>query len=315
MRAELAFVFPGQGAQSVGMLVELAQKFPVVSEVFDEAADVLKLDLWALCRDGPEQELNHTVNTQPALLSAGYAVWRVWRQCNGTAPTLLAGHSLGEYTALVCAGALRFRDAIRLVAERGRLMQEAAPPGVGAMLAIIGLDDARVTALCATATTAAEQVTPANFNSPGQVVIAGKAAAVRRAGQLAEQAGARRVVPLSVSVPSHCPLMLPAARQLERQIAELELTRAALPVVQNVDARARHEPQEIKQALVSQLHQPVLWTQSIIAMRDQGVARLVECGPGKTLCGLARRIDKTMRCHPAADPAALDSALEACMST
>ncbi|MGD2113147.1 MAG: ACP S-malonyltransferase, partial [Gammaproteobacteria bacterium] len=237
----LAMVFPGQGSQSVGMLNELASAYPQVSEAFEGASDVLGYDLWELVQNGPEEQLNQTDRTQPAMLAAGVAVWRVWQERAGAQPSILAGHSLGEYTALVCAGALEYTDAIELVAERGRCMQHAVPPGMGAMAAILGLEDDAVAAVCAEAA-AGEIVSPVNFNSPGQVVIAGHAAAVERAVAAATAAGARRAVTLPVSVPSHCALMEPAAEQFAARLAESNISPPRIPVIQNVDAQPHSDP-------------------------------------------------------------------------
>lgn len=310
MKAELALVFPGQGSQSVGMFAEMAAQFPVVAQVFDQASEVLGFDLWALCRDGPEQRLNQTENTQPALLTAGYAAWCAWRERGGAVPRLAAGHSLGEYTALTCAGALDFDDAVRLTAARGRIMQAAAPAGAGAMAALVGLDDEAVMRVCAEAAQG-QTVAAANFNCPGQVVIAGDAAAVERAMELARKAGAKRATALAVSAPSHCPLMTAAAAELRRRIDETPIAAPEIPVMQNVDAQVRNDPEEIKEALVEQLYRPVLWSRSIAAMRrDHNIGKIVECGPGRVLRGLIRRTEKDIACAGASDPASLDAALE-----
>ena len=291
MNNGLAFVFPGQGSQSVGMLSDLAENFPVVAEIFAMASAALGFDLWSLCLDGPEERLNQTENTQPALLAASYAVWRTWEEQDGARPSLLAGHSLGEYTALVCAGVLDFTDAVSLVADRGRFMQAAVPREEGAMAAIAGLDDETVTEICDRAAQD-EVVSAANFNFPGQVVIAGNAKAMDRAIALAKEAGAKRATLLSVSVPSHCQLMAPAVDKLKQRVNELDFAPADIPVVQNVDARLRSDPEEIKQALILQLHQPVFWSRSIASMHRQGITKIIECGPGRVLSGLIRRIEK-----------------------
>ncbi len=310
MKAELALVFPGQGSQSVGMFAEMAERFPVVAQVFDQASAALGYDLWDLCSNGPEQRLNQTENTQPALLTAGYAAWCAWRERGGAAPRLMAGHSLGEYTALTCAGALDFADAVRLAADRGRIMQTAAPAGAGAMAALVGLDDETVMQVCAEAAQG-QTVTAANFNCPGQVVIAGDAAAVERAMELARKAGAKRTAALAVSAPSHCPLMRAAATELRRRIDETPIAAPEIPVMQNVDAQVRNNPEDIKEALVEQLYRPVLWSRSIAAMRrDHGIAKIVECGPGRVLRGLIRRTEKDIACAGVSDPASLDEALE-----
>lgn len=304
----LAFVFPGQGSQSVGMLSDLAENFPAVAGIFAGASAELDYDLLSLCLNGPEEKLNRTEYTQPALLTASYAIWRIWQDRGGARPGFLAGHSLGEYTALVCAGVLDFADAVGLVAERGRIMQDAVPHGAGAMAAVSGLDDEAVTDVCAAAARD-DVVSAANFNFPGQVVIAGNTGAVERACDLAKTAGARRVTPLPVSVPAHCRLMAPAADRLQLRVNEIGFAPAAIPVVQNVDARARTDPDEIKEAMLLHMHQPVLWSKCIALMRDKGIGRMIECGPGRVLSGLIRRIDKNITCSGIADTASLNAAL------
>ena len=308
MSDHLACVFPGQGSQSVGMLADLAARFPAVEETFAEASEGLGFELWPLCLKGPEAALNQTENTQPALLTAGVAVWRVWEQQGGARPALLAGHSLGEYTALVCAGALALPVAAQLVAARGRFMQDAVPAGAGAMAAIAGLEDEQAAAVCAQAAPEGG-VWPSNFNCPGQVVIAGKSPAVARALDLAQEAGARRTARLPVSAPSHCPLMAPAAECLARHLETIPFAPASIPVVSNADARIRVDPEEIKQALIVQLSQPVQWVQCVQALRQQGVVKILECGPGKVLSGLIRRIDKTVICASGATADSLGAAL------
>ena len=304
----LAFVFPGQGSQSVGMLSDLVENSPIVTGIFTEASAKLDYDLLSLCLNGPAEKLDRTEYTQPALLTASYAIWRIWQDRGTARPGFLAGHSLGEYTALVCAGVLDFVDAVGLVAERGRIMQDAVPHGTGAMAAVSGLDDDAVTDVCAAAARD-EVVTAANFNFPGQVVIAGNAGAVGRACELAKTAGARRVTPLPVSVPAHCRLMLPAADRLRMRVNEIDFAPAAIPVVQNVDARARTDPDEIKEAIMLHMHQPVQWSKCIAVMRDNGVTRMIECGPGRVLNGLIRRIDKNITCSGISDTASLNAAL------
>jgi [acyl-carrier-protein] S-malonyltransferase len=309
MDATLAIVFPGQGSQSPGMLSELAASFPLVNETFAQASEVLGYDLWKLVQDGPGEELNRTDRTQPAMLAAGVAVWRVWQQEQGAVPGVMAGHSLGEYSALVCAGALEFPDAVSLVEERGRFMQAAVPAGVGAMAAILGLDDATVTDVCNRAA-AGEVVSPVNFNSPGQVVIAGNADAVQRAIGLAKEAGARRALPLAVSVPSHCSLMQPAAEQLAARLAQTGISTPSIPVIQNVDAARHEQPDVIRENLEKQLFSPVQWVLSVQNMGGQGVTRIVEAGPGKVLAGLCKRIDKSISNAAVFDPASLAAALD-----
>lgn len=304
----LAIVFPGQGSQAVGMLSELAASYPLVNETFAQASDVLGYDLWKLTRDGPEDELNETDRTQPAMLAAGVAVWRVWQQAGGAVPGVMAGHSLGEYTALVCAGAMDFADAISLVEQRGRYMQSAVPAGVGAMAAILGLDDATVADVCNRAA-AGEVVSPVNFNSPGQVVIAGNADAVQRAIGLAKETGAKRALPLAVSVPSHCALMQSAAEQLAERLAQTGISTPSIPVIQNVDAARHDQPNAIRDNLKKQLYSPVQWVLTVQNMGGQGVTRIVEAGPGKVLAGLCKRIDKSIASAAVFDPDSLSAAL------
>ncbi|RMD80260.1 MAG: [acyl-carrier-protein] S-malonyltransferase [Gammaproteobacteria bacterium] len=306
-----AMVFPGQGSQAVGMLAELGRAFPVVRETFEEASEALGLDLWRLAQEGPEEELNRTERTQPALLAAGVAVWRAWRDQGGPAPAAMAGHSLGEYTALVCAGALGLAEGVRLVAARGRYMQEAVPEGRGAMAALLGLADEAVEALCREASAGGELVVPANYNAPGQVVVAGHAPAVARVAAAARAAGAKRVVPLAVSAPSHSPLMAPAAARLAGELAGVAWRPPEVPVVHNVDAQPHPEPDALRRALARQLTEPVRWTACVRRLAAEGAEAVVECGPGKVLCGLVRRIQRGLAAHPAGEPAALAAALEA----
>lgn len=301
-----AFVFPGQGSQSVGMLADLAVSHKVVGEVFAEASDVLGYDLWQLVQQGPETELNQTHITQPAMLTAGIAVYRSLMQTQpDLTPDFMAGHSLGEYTALVASGVMSLAQGVELVAERGRLMQQAVSAGEGAMAAILGLEDEQVVELCKLA--AEQQVVEAvNFNSPGQVVIAGNKAAVDRAMQLAEQKGAKKVVPLPVSVPSHCALMKPAADQLAQKLATMSFNKSVVPVVHNVSVECYHTSEQIKLALVEQLYRPVQWVKTIEFMKSQGVEQLYELGPGKVLAGLNRRIDRRMAIEPIFDTVSLN---------
>jgi len=305
----LGMVFPGQGSQSVGMLSGLADAYPQVADTFNEASDVLGYDLWALVKDGPAEDLNRTDRTQPAMLAAGVAVWRIWQARKGRMPAVMAGHSLGEYSALVCAGALNYTDAIGLVAERGRCMQDAVAAGSGAMAAILGLSDEAVAAVC-TEAAQGDVVTAVNFNSPGQVVIAGDAQAVQRAIALAKETGAKRAILLPVSVPSHCALMKPAAERFARQLQETAIAAPQLPVIQNVDVTAHETPGDIRDALERQLYRPVQWVRTIEAMRQRGVERIIEAGPGKVLAGLCKRIDKSLTALPAHDPDSLDAALD-----
>ena len=289
--SQLAFVFPGQGSQSVGMLAELSELYPEVRATFAEASEGAGVDLWALSQGGPEEMLNRTEYTQPALLAAGVAVWRAWLAQGGARPAQLAGHSLGEYAALVAAGALSLRDGAHLVRIRGQLMQDAAPAGTGAMAAVLGAEDALVEEVCKAASHS-EVVVPANYNSPGQIVIGGDAAAVDRALALLAEKGVRKAVKLAVSVPSHTPMMREAANRLSETMAGLAWREPALPVVQNVDAEVHAGAQAIRDALVRQLYLPVQWTGCVQALAARGATRVAECGPGKVLAGLVKRIDK-----------------------
>ncbi|WP_282268553.1 ACP S-malonyltransferase [Stenotrophomonas sp. PS02298] len=307
--SRLAFVFPGQGSQSIGMLAELAELHPQIRETFAEASEGAGVDLWALSQGGPEEQLNRTEFTQPALLAASIAVWRLWNAQGGAQPAVLAGHSLGEYTALVAAGALTLHDGAHLVRLRGQLMQDAAPTGVGAMAAVLGAEDALVLDVCAEAA-GSQVVVPANFNSPGQIVIGGDAAAVDRALALLAEKGVRKAVKLAVSVPSHTPLMREAANRLAAVMNGLAWQQPALPVVQNVDAQVHEGVDAIRQALVQQLYQPVQWTGCVQALAARGVSRVAECGPGKVLTGLVKRIDKNIEGRPLATPADFAGALE-----
>ena len=308
MTTSLAFVFPGQGSQFPGMLAELAAAHPVVGDAFAEASAGAGVDLWALSREGQEDTLNRTEFTQPALLAAGVACWRVWQQLGGPSPALLAGHSLGEYAALVAAGALSLHDGARLVRKRGQLMQDAAPAGTGAMAAVLGAEDATVIEACREAS-GEEVVVPANFNSPGQVVIGGHAAAVDRALALLAERGVRKAVKLAVSVPSHTPLMREAGNRLSETMAALRWHEPKLPVVQNVDAEVHDGIQSIRDALVRQLYLPVQWTGCVQALAERGVTRIAECGPGKVLAGLGKRIDKNLDARPLGTPADFESVL------
>ncbi|BEM37483.1 MULTISPECIES: ACP S-malonyltransferase [Serratia] len=306
---QFAFVFPGQGSQAVGMLAELAAQFPIVEETFGEASSALGYDLWQLVQQGPAEELNKTWQTQPALLAASVAIFRVWQQQGGKAPALMAGHSLGEYSALVCAGVLDFKAAIRLVELRGKLMQEAVPEGTGAMYAIIGLDNDAIAKACEESAQG-QVVSPVNFNSPGQVVIAGNKEAVERAGAACKAAGAKRALPLPVSVPSHCALMKPAADKLAVALQDITFNAPQVPVVNNVDVRTENDPEAIRSALVRQLYSPVRWTESVEFIAAQGVTSLLEVGPGKVLTGLTKRIVDTLTAAAVNDTASLSAALE-----
>lgn len=310
MNDKLALVFPGQGSQSVGMLAELHAEFASVRDTFAEASAALGYDLWALVANGPDTELNETHRTQPALLTASVAVYRVWLEQGGDTPAYLAGHSLGEYSALVCAGVLTLSDAVKLVEKRGQYMQQAVPAGTGAMSAIIGLDDALIAKACAEAAQG-EVVSPVNFNSPGQVVIAGNKAAVERANELCKAAGAKRALPLPVSVPSHCALMKPAADKLAADLNSISFHTAVIPVVNNVDVVAAADAAAIKDALVRQLYSPVRWTESIEFLAAQGVSTVIELGAGKVLSGLIKRINKELNTASVTDVASLKDALAA----
>lgn len=310
MTTKLAIVFPGQGSQSVGMLSELHQQYDVVKNTFAEASAALGYDLWALVANGPEADLNETHRTQPALLTASVAVWRLWQQQGGAQPAYFAGHSLGEYSALVCAGVLSLADAVKLVEKRGNYMQLAVPAGVGAMSAIIGLDDAAIATACEQAAQG-EVVSPVNYNSPGQVVIAGHKAAVERAGELCKAAGAKRALPLPVSVPSHCALMRPAAEKLATDLTALNFNDAVISVVNNVDVAIAANASAVKDALVRQLHSPVRWTETIEWLAAEGVTDVLELGAGKVLSGLIKRIDKNLAVASVGDIASLQAALAA----
>lgn len=305
--SNFAIVFPGQGSQAVGMLAELGEQHEVVTQTFAEASEALGYDLWSLVQNGPAEDLNQTFRTQPALLATSVALWRVWQEQGLSQPSVLAGHSLGEYSALVCAGVMDFKDAIKLVELRGQLMQEAVPAGVGAMYAIIGLDNDSIAKACEEAEQG-EVVSPVNFNSPGQVVIAGNKDAVERAGVLCKEAGAKRALPLPVSVPSHCALMKPAADKLAVALESLEFSAPALPVINNVDVIAETDPAKIKDALVRQLYCPVRWTEVVEMMAEQGVETLYEVGPGKVLTGLTKRIVKSLSAAAVNDVASLEAA-------
>ena len=305
-----AAVFPGQGSQSVGMLAELADAFPTVESTFAEASEALGYDLWRICREGPEEKLNSTECTQPAMLAAGVAVWRVWREQGGAAPEIMAGHSLGEYSALVCADGVAFPDAVALVAARGRYMQEAVPSGQGAVAAVIGLGDDEVEAACRAAARG-EVVCPVNFNAPGQVVLAGHTGAVTRALDLAREAGARRAILLPLSVPVHSPLMEPAAERFRSRLEEVAFSTPAVPVVANIGIEPHRDPDSMRDRLVRQLHSPVPWTATVLRLAGAGVDAVLEPGPGRVLAGLNRRIDRGMKAHAVFDPGSLGTALEA----
>lgn len=309
--SNVAMVFPGQGSQSVGMLAALGDAFPCVGETFSEASAVLGYDLWDRVQNGPADALNQTACTQPAMLTAGVATWRCWQQKTDRVPAIMAGHSLGEYTALVCAGAIDFADAVQLVRKRGEYMQNAVPEGAGAMAAILGLSDEQVTSICEQAADN-EVVSAVNFNSPGQVVIAGNAAAVERAMALAKGAGAKRALPLPVSVPSHCSLMEPAAEVFAGELSGIAVRSPQIPVLHNVDVSAHQDPVQIRDALARQLHNPVRWVETIRAMHASGINLVIEMGPGKVLAGLNKRIEKSMSAIPVVTADDLEAALAGC---
>jgi [acyl-carrier-protein] S-malonyltransferase len=304
--SSLAFVFPGQGSQSVGMLAELASAHADVKAAFDEASQGAGCDLWTISQQGPEADLNSTRNTQPALLAASVAVWRVWNKLGGATPSLLSGHSLGEYSALVCAQALSLHDAAALVAERGRLMQAAVPAGVGAMAAIIGGDDAQIAMVC-DEVAQGQIVAPANFNSPGQLVIAGHTEAVDRALARLAELGVRKAVKLAVSVPSHSALMRDAAERLGERMASIDWQLPKIKVIQNADAAVHDSVEGIRTALQRQLYLPVRWTECVQALAAAGITRVAECGPGKVLGGLIKRIDKSIDARAIGTPGELDA--------
>lgn len=305
---KLAFAFPGQGSQSVGMMQSFAESQPV-RDTFAEASDILKQDLWKLASEGPADAMNSTVNTQPLMLTAGYAVYRAWREAGGARPAVIAGHSLGEYTALVVAGVVSFRDALPLVRFRAQAMQDAVPFGTGAMAAILGLDDDAVCAACLEAAQG-EVVEPVNFNAPSQVVIAGHKAAVERGAEAAKARGAKRAVMLPVSAPFHSSLLMPAAQRLEQYLAGITFNAPQIPVINNVDAAMVSEPQQIKAALARQACNPVRWVEVIRHMAHSGVTHVAECGPGKVLAGLTRRIDGSLQSVAIADTLSLTRALQ-----
>lgn len=306
----IAFVFPGQGSQKVGMLAAAHEQFAVVRETFTEASDVLGYDMWDLVQNGDQDALNLTRTTQPVLLSASVALWRAWDSLGGPKPAVMAGHSLGEFSALVCAGSIAFQDGVKLVEQRGEFMQDAVPVGVGAMAAIIGLDDDAINLICAETSAAGEGVVAAvNFNSPGQVVIAGHASSVAIAIQALKEAGAKRALPLAVSAPFHTELMKPAGERLAEAIRSIEISAPLIPVIHNVHARIEADPESIAALLVEQISSPVQWTRCVQTMADIGAERFVECGPGKVLNGLIRRIDKSLQCFSVEEPDVLGTAL------
>lgn len=308
MSSNIAFIYPGQGSQSVGMLKELASEFGLIENTFTLASEALGYDLWDLVQNGPAEQLNQTDVTQPALLTAGVAIWRAWGEQDGAEPIAMAGHSLGEYTALVCAGAISLADGVRLVKKRGELMQQAVSAGQGSMAAVLGLDNELIEKLCQQAAEG-QVVAPVNYNSPGQVVIAGDKAAVDRAGELLKAQGAKKVVPLAVSVPSHCSLMKPAADQLQLELDAIDISSPLIPVVNNVDATVETDVTAIRAALVRQMYSPVQWVKVVQQLMAMGAEAGCECGPGKVLTGLNKRIDRKFAGNTLQDPAGFHAAL------
>ena len=304
----LAFVFPGQGSQKIGMLADLAASYPIVTQTFAEASQVLGYDLWDLVQNGAQEDINLTERTQPLLLTASVAVWRVWLEKNGAKPALVSGHSLGEWSALVCAGVVAFADAVKLVQQRGKFMQEAVPAGQGAMFAISGLDDALIIDACKKAEQG-EVVSAVNFNSPGQVVIAGTAAAAERAAALCKEAGAKRALPLPVSAPFHTSLMKPAADRLAEQINATEFKAPQIPVVHNVTAQTETDPQKIKALMIEQIFSAVRWVECVNTISEAGITITVECGPGKVLSGLNKRINAELTTLSIEKPEEIDTVL------
>ncbi len=294
---KIAFVFPGQGSQKVGMLAELAESKPVVQKTFAEASDVLGYDLWQLVQQGPQEQLNMTEKTQPALLASSVAVWRAWCEASDIKPQWMAGHSLGEWSALVCAGVVAFPDAISLVQSRGKYMQQAVPVGVGAMAAIIGLSDEQVENACAQASEGGEFAAPVNYNSPAQLVIAGHKGAIETAIDICKEIGAKRAMPLPVSAPFHTALMAPAAEKLAAEINACDFSPPSIPVVHNVNALPESNPEVIKKLMVEQIYSPVRWVDSVHYLVKQGATATLECGPGRVLSGLVKRIDKSIETH------------------
>ena len=308
-RTDLVVLFPGQGSQAIGMLSALAAAHPAVRATFDEASAAIDLDLWSLSQQGPETELNRTLNTQPALLAAGVAVWRAWRAAGGAEPAAMAGHSLGEYTALVCADAMSLADATRLVRQRGRLMQEAVPEGVGAMAAVLNADLAVLSEVCALVSTDAEPVVPANLNAPGQIVLSGAASALDRALAALAERGVRRAIRLPVSVPSHSPLMRGAAERLAMSLMQVPIQAPRIRVLHNADVAAHTDPDAIRAALTLQLYAPVRWIETVETLVAAGATRALECGPGKVLSGMLKRIAPAVEAQAIGEPAGFDAAL------
>ncbi|MES3006412.1 MAG: ACP S-malonyltransferase [Pseudomonadota bacterium] len=298
---KFGFVFPGQGSQKSGMLTALAAQHPLIEEIFAEASEAISIDLWKISTTDNTGLLDQTQITQPALMTASVAIWRLWVQQGGRLPELLAGHSLGEYSALVCADVLSLKDAVKVVHQRGKYMQEAVPAGTGGMAAILGLDDDKIITICKEVAQDSV-VAAANFNSTGQTVIAGEKAAVERAMLACKEAGAKRALPLNVSVPSHCALMLPAAQRLGEDLAHLIFKTPVIPIVQNINGLVAKTPDEIRENLLKQLYMPVQWVATIGCMWELGLGRIVECGPGRVLCGLIKRIEPEIECYGTEDP-------------
>lgn len=312
IREDLALVFPGQGSQRMGMFSALVDQFPCIQETFSIASQVLGYDLWALSQHGPEEKLAETEITQPLMLAAGVAIWQVWQSVGGLKPKLMAGHSLGEYTALVCAEAIDFEAAVEIVQLRGRYMQEAVPVGQGAMLAVIGLSDEKILEICdhLTLPGSGKIVTAANFNAPGQVVVGGHSELVEKVAELAKAAGAIKVVPVAMSAPSHCELMRPAADALAIHLEKLSILPAQLPIVNNFNAQLTQDPGEIRAALIAQVCNPVRWTECIQKFVQEGIKYSFEAGPGKVLAGLSRRIDKSLVNKSLGNLVGLNAAIE-----
>jgi [acyl-carrier-protein] S-malonyltransferase len=308
MSANLVFVFSGQGSQKVGMLADVAAAFPIVEKTFAEASEVLGYNLWELCQHGEQEQLNATETTQPLLLTSSVALWRVWQEKQGKQPALLAGHSLGEWSALVCAGVVAFTDAVDLVRKRGAYMQTAVPKGEGSMAAVLNVEDEKILAICKEASDVGV-VEAVNFNSPGQVVIAGQVAAVDKASELLKAAGAKRVLPLPVSAPFHTSLMKPAAEKMAAHIAATTFYAPNIPVIHNVNAERSADPEAIKTLMIKQIDHPVLWVDCVNALVKAGITTVVECGPGKVLCGLCTRIEKSLTAFGIEDVAGLEKAL------
>lgn len=307
----VAFVFPGQGSQKIGMLKSAAEQYSIVTDTFAEASDALGYDMWQLIQEGEQEQINLTEKTQPILLCSSVALWRVWQSLNGATPAFMAGHSLGEFSALVCAGSLDFADALRLVRARGQFMQTAVPVGVGAMAAIIGLDDQVINDICVESAQG-QCVQAVNYNSPGQVVVAGHKEAVERAIEKLKEAGAKRALPLPVSAPFHTDLMQPAGEKLAEELAKLTLKAPSIPVIHNVHAQTESDVDSIREVMTKQIYSPVKWTSCVQKMVEQGVTTTVECGPGKVLSGLNKRIAKPLTCLAIEEPESLTAAIEAC---